>query len=225
MKPRIVGTDNIQFKGIHKGMAFGKHNGAYYYSKEIEQNIIPNVATDRPWDTLGMRGVGSQDRAIVFLHHNLDPDKTYDWLKRYRDLVLVVSNKEVYKWAKSVGYKVIFLPLSVDVEYVEKFKTKKTKNACYAGNKWKFKEKDLTKYIPDGVDFPPADLERDKLLEFIAPYKRCYCIGRCAIEARILGCEILKCDHRYEPEDFFILDNKDAAKILQKYLNKIDNLK
>ena len=47
----------------------GRYNGAYFYSKEIRKNIIPNVKTDRNWDTLGMHGVGSLDHAIVFIHH------------------------------------------------------------------------------------------------------------------------------------------------------------
>lgn len=225
MKEHIIDTGDIQFRGLQKGMQSGKHNGAYYYSLEIVKNIIPNVKTDRPWDTLGIKGVKSQSNAIVFLHHNIHPSINYAWLSRYKNLVLVTSNHMVEKWAKTVGYKTIYLPLSVDVEYVKQFKTKKTKDSCYSGNKWKFKTEDLKKYVPDGVDYPPKDLEREELLKFIAPYKKCYCIGRCAIEAQILGCKVMKCDHRYEPSDFPVLDNKDAAKILQKELDRIDGRK
>lgn len=206
-------------------MQGGKHNGAYYYSLEIVKNIIPNVKTNRPWDTLGMKAVGSQSNAIVFLHHNIHPATTYAWLAKYRNLVLVTSNHMVENWARTKGYKTVFLPLSVDVDYVKQFKTKKTKEACYSGNRWKFKDADLAKYVPADVDYPPKDLEREELLKFIAPYKKCYCIGRCAIEAQILGCKIMKCDHRYEPDDFPVLDNRDAAKILQRELDIIDNIK
>lgn len=225
MKGHIIDTNDTQFLGLQKSMKNGKHNGAYYYSLEIVKNIIPNVVTNRPWDTLGMRGVGSQSRSIVFLHHNIRPAQNYAWLQKYRNLVLVTSNHMVEKWAKTVGYKTIFLPLSVDVEYVKQFETKKTKDACYAGNRWKFKDEDLKKYVPDDVDYPPADLERDELLKFIAPYKEVYAVGRCAIEAQVLGAKVLKCDHRYEPGDFPVLDNKEAAKILQRELDKIDNRK
>ena len=225
MKGHIIDTTDKQYIGLQIGMPKGQHNGVNYYSLEIVKNIIPNVKTDRPWDTIGMRGVGSLDRAIVFLHHNIHPSKNYSWLSKYNDQILVTSNRMVEEWAKTTGRKVIFLPLSVDVEYVEQFKAEKTKDACYSGNRWKFKDADLAKYVPDGVDYPPEDLEREELLKFIAPYKKCYCIGRCAIEAKILDCEIMKCDHRYEPDDFPVLDNKDAAKILQKKLDIIDNVK
>lgn len=220
----IIDTSNrkyIDYKKIFFANGRGAHNGAYYYSKEIVKNIIPNVHTDRPWDTLGMKAIGSKDHAIVFIHSNIEPAKNYAWLKKYDDLVLVVSSEHAYNWAKDTGYKTIFLPLSVDVEYVKQFKSKKVKDACYAGNKWKFKKTDLEKYIPDGVDFPPDDIEREDLLKFIAPYKKVYAVGRCAIEAKILGAKVLKCDHRYDPADFEVLDNKEAAKILQKELNNI----
>lgn len=225
MKRRIIDTTDKQYIGLRKCLANGRHNGAYYYSLEIVKNIIPNIKTDRPWDTLGVRGVGSINRAIVFLHHNICPSKNYSWLSKYDDQILVTSNRMVEKWAKTIGRKVIFLPLSVDVEYVKQFKTEKTKDACYSGNRWKFKDADLAKYVPDGVDYPPKDLEREELLKFIAPYRKCYCIGRCAIEAQILGCEVMKCDHRYKPSDFPVLDNKDAAKILQEELDRIDGRK
>lgn len=220
----IIDTDCRKYKDCEKNFfanGKGAYNGTYYYSKEIVENIIPLVKTDRPWDTLSMKALGSKDRAIAFLHSNINLDETYAWLKKYNDLVLVASSKNAYDWGVSSGYKTIFLPLSVDIKYVEQFKTDKTKNACYSGNRWKFKEEDLAKYVPDGVDFPPENIEREELLKFIAPYNKCYCVGRCAIEAKILGCEVLKCDHRYEPDDFKILDNKDAAKILQKELDKI----
>lgn len=225
MKGHVIDTTDKQYISLQKCLSKGRHNGTYYYSLEIVKNIIPNVKTDRPWDTLGMRGVGSINRAIVFLHHNIHPSKNYSWLSKYDDQILVTSNRMVEKWAKTISRKVIFLPLSVDVEYVEQFKMKKTKDACYSGNRWKFKDADLAKYVPDGVDYPPEDLEREELLKFIAPYKKCYCIGRCAIEAQILGCEVMKCDNRYEPSDFPVLDNKDAAKILQEELDRIDGRK
>ena len=57
----------------------------------------------------------------------------------------------------------------------------------------------------------------------MAEYRRVYAVGRCAIEAKCLGCEVLPFDPRYpDPELWQVLDNKDAAAILQKELEKID---
>lgn len=224
---RIIDTTHPNYKAYckvfhHNGEGF--HNGAYYYSLEIVKNIIPNVLTNRPWDTLGMKFMGSYDHAIVFLHNNKNPEATYGWLSRYKDLVYVCSSETSLNWAsKQENGHAIFIPLSVDVKYIKQFKTKKTKDACYAGNRWKFKEKDLAKYIPEGVDFPPKDLPREELLKFIAPYKICYAIGRAAIEAKVLGCEVKNCDSRYENTDWKVVDNFQAAMLLQEKLDCLDD--
>lgn len=202
----------------------GAHNGAYYYSQEIVKNIIPNVKTKRPWDTMGMKFLRSADHAIVFLHHNLKPEVNYRWLLKYDDLILVCSSDVTYGWAKQQPHcHAVFLPLSIDTEYVEQFKAEKTKNACYAGNKWAFKLPDLKKYIPDGVDFPPKNLPREELLKFVAPYKVCYAVGRSALEAKCLGCTIKVCDSRYPDTSFWeVLSNQNAAVLLQKALDDIE---
>lgn len=225
--PRIIDADNPNYiaycKNYHQN-GKGAHNGAYYYSQEIVKNIIPNVKTDRPWDTLGMKFAYAGDHSIVFLHHNLNHDTVYRWLRRFKDLVYVCSVKQTYEWAKQQpNGHAIFLPLSVDTEYVSQFKTKKTKGACYAGNKWAFKLPDLKKYVPKGVNFPPENLPREELLKFIAPYKECYAVGRTAIEAKCLGAIIKVCDHRYpDPNLWEVIDNLEAAKILQKELDALD---
>lgn len=224
MSEIISHTDTVKYKAIRSTLSSGQHNGAYYYSKEIVKNIIPYVKTNRPWDTLGIRGCGSADHAIVFLHHNLNWDRVYNWLRNYEDLVLVCSAEPTYEWAKRQrNAEAIFLPLSIDVEYVSQFKRPKTKGACYAGNLWKFKEKDIEKFIPEGVDFFEPNLTREQLLKKIAPYQQCYAVGRTALEAKVLGCEILVCDSRYPDPTFWqVLDNKDAAEILQEELDKVE---
>lgn len=221
----IIGIDNVQYRAYRKTFAGGKHNGAYYYAKEIEENIVPLVKTDRNWDLLGMKFTQHYSHSIVFIHHCLDWDRVYPWLAKLKDPILVVSTYPTLEWAQSKGYKAIFLPLSVDVEYVKKFSAKKTKNACYAGNRWAFKKEQEDKHLPKDLDFPPADLERDDLLRFMAPYKKCYAIGRCALEAMVLGCKIMPflMDRYPDPKYWKILDNRDAAKILQDELNKIDS--
>ena len=135
------------------------------------------------------------------------------------------STIPTYEWAKTIeGAHPVFLPLSIDIEYVSQFKTEKTKRACYAGNRWAFKREDENKNIPDYVDFPPPNLPREELLKLIAQYEELYAIGRCALEGICLGCKIKPFYHVYpEPAYWKLLDNSDAAKLLQKALDQIDD--
>lgn len=225
--PKIIDTTNpnyVAYRRIFHPNGSGAHNGAYYYSQEIVKNIIPNVQTWRPWDTLGMKHLRSLDHAIVFMHHNLNHDRVYSWLKQYKDLVYVCSTNTTLEWAsKQHNGHAILLPLSIDTEYVSQFRTEKTKEACYAGNLWKFKKPDIAKYVPEGTDFPPKNIPREELLKFIAPYKVCYAIGRTAIEASALGCDVRNCDSRYEGVSWQVLSNQEAAQILQNHLDMLDN--
>lgn len=222
----LIGVANPQYQAYRKVFAKGKHNGAYYYAKEIERSIVPHVKTKRNWDLLGMRMTKHFNRSIIFIHHCLDWDRVYSWLKNYSDFVLVVSTWPTYEWAQSKGYKTIFLPLSIDVNYVSQFKTEKTKRACYAGNRWAFKREQEEKNIPKYVEFPPSDMDREELLKFIAQYKELYAVGRCALEGLVLGCKIkpFLMDRYPDPSYWKVLDNKDAAVMLQKELDKIDGV-
>lgn len=223
---KIIDTTHpnyVTYKKLFMPKGKGAHNGAFYYSQEIVKNIIPNVKTQRPWDTMGMKMMRSVDHAIVFLHHCLDWDRVYSWLDRYKDQIFVCSTQPTYEWALSKKKKAIFLPLSIDVEYVKQFQSQKTKRACYAGNRWAFKREDEDKNIPDYVDFPPPNMPREEMLKFISEYRELYAIGRCALEGLALGCEIKPFYHVYpDPSYWKLLDNKDAAKILQRELNRID---
>lgn len=224
--PKIIDTTDpnyIAYCKVHHHNNRGHFNGAYYYSKEIVKNIIPNVQTNRPWDTLGMRFLRTKDRSIVFLHHNLHHEKVYSWLRRYNDLVLVCATPATLAWAKTVeNSHAIFLPLSVDVDYVKQFRTEKTKDTCYMGNRWSFKRKYEAK-LPPNVDFPPPNIPREELLKWIAPYKKVYAIGRCAIEARVLGAEILPFyDPFPDPNYWKVVSNQEAAQLLQKALDLLD---
>lgn len=193
-----------------------KYNGAFYYSQEIVENIIPEIETDRNWITVNLRGVGC-DHAIVFIHNNLHPEN-YDWLKKYKDLVLVCGIPETVEKVEHIG-KAIYLPLSVDVEHVKQFRVEeKTKGAAFVGRPAKRRGIDL----PDGIDIL-ENMERDKLLEAMAQYDTIYAVGRCAIEAKILKCKLKAYDPRYpKVSRWKPLDNKDAAKMLQKELDHID---
>lgn len=195
----------------------GQFNGCYYYSQEIVKNIIPNVKTKRDWNTIGRDVKGMRDGMIVFLHDNLSPWH-YDWLKNYNDLVLVCSSEYT---AKSVQYwgNAFVLPMSIDTEYVKQFRTKKTKDTCFVGNVWV--KENAHQAIPNNVDFF-SSLPREELLKEVAKYKKCYAIDRCAQECQVLGCELLPLKVSYHCDSFDVLDNRDAAKILQAKLDEID---
>lgn len=202
-------------------LGYGKYNGAYYYSKEIVNNIIPKVKTDRPWVTINVPGY-CYDHAIVFMHRNVGIDERYGWMSAYKDLILVCSVKETCKAVEKFG-KPIFLPLSIDIKYVEKFKKDvHDKEMAWAGNRWSFKNDDLEKYLPkSGVDFL-SNVPREEMLERMSRYKKIYAVGRCAIEAKVLGCEVGVCDSRFpNPSIWKVMDNTKAAKKLQKELNKL----
>ena len=48
----IIDHTHPDYVAKWKTLGEDKYNGAYYYSKEIVKNIIPNVKTDRNWITI-----------------------------------------------------------------------------------------------------------------------------------------------------------------------------
>ena len=57
----------------------------------------------------------------------------------------------------------------------------------------------------------------------MAEYEAIYAVGRCALEGLALGCNILPYDNRFpDPSVWKLLDNLEAAKILQEKLDEID---
>ncbi len=193
-----------------------KWNGAFYYSKEIVKNIIPQVKTDRAWLTVNTYNPDEiPDGCIVFIHNNKNP-QNYNWLSGKKGLVLVCGIRGTMEKVAHLGSP-IYLPLSVDISYVEKFKREKDREAAFVGRHSK-----QTIYLPGGIDYI-QDMPRKQLLAEMARYKKVYAVGRCAIEAKILGCDVLPYDNRFpDPSIWKILDNSEAAKILQERLDEID---
>lgn len=216
----IIDHDHPQFRKRWMQCTENKYNGAFYYSKEIVQNIIPRIETDRNWVTINIQGVGA-NHAIVFIHNNLHPEN-YNWLKYYgyTDLVLVCGIPETCEKVERFG-RPIYLPLSIDTEYIEQFrKAEKTKEAAIVGRKSKVEK--YRKDLPDGVDVL-FGMKRQALLPRMADYKKIYAVGRTAIEARALGCEVLPYDPRFpDPSRWGVIDNREAAAILQRRLDEID---
>ena len=193
----------------------GRHNGAYYYSVEIVENIIPKISTDRSWLTINAVDAPVPNGAIVFIHNNKYP-MIYDWLKNKKDLILVCGIPETCEKIKHLGTP-IYLPLSIDVEYVKQFRAKKTRDVCYAGRASKKMN------IPEGTDLIQG-VSRQELLERMARYRSVYAVGRTALEAKVLQCKILPYDDRFpDVKRWQVIDNSEAADMLQLELNKIDN--
>lgn len=210
----IYGTESPQFKELMKGRSEAR-NGAYWYAREIESNIAPLVDTERDWVLLNVRGMCT-DHAIVFIHNNLYPDH-YSWLSQYDDLVLVCGIPETVVNVAHLG-TAVYLPLSIDVEHVAQFRREKDRRVCYAGRRSKLGGK----RFPRKVDMLTG-LNRDDLLRELARYRQCYAVGRCALEAKALGCEVLPYDPRFPDPSFWqVLDNRDAASMLQGILDVID---
>ena len=206
----IFGTDSPEYRRVWKALGDHRWNGAYYYAKEIEANVVPRVATDRPW-VLVDAGV-CWDRSIVFVHDNLNPGR-YEWLSRFEDLVLVCGVPETVPKVAHLG-RAVYLPLSVDVEYVETFRRKRRRGTCYAGRAMK-----PTCDMPSWVT-AIGGVPRPEFLRRMARFRYAYAVGRCAIEARVLGLDVLPYDPRYpDPERWQVVDNAEAAATLQRILD------
>lgn len=204
-----------------RALGENKYNGAYYYSKEIVKNIIPNVKTDRNWITIRLKEMTDHpDHSIIFIHNNRNPNY-YEYLKDYKDCVLVCGLPSTAENLRFFSDKIIYLPISIDVEAVEKYKVKnKTKEIAYAGRRSKLEY--MNNRVPK--DTPVlCGMPQSKLLREMAKYKKIYASGRTALQAKVLGCEVLPHETNFPDSTFWqVLDNKDAAKILQKELDKID---
>lgn len=211
----IISHEHRKYIQKHGNIGKGRYNGAYYYSQEICRYIIPFVNTDRNWITINIPNIGVE-HSIVFIHNNLHPEN-YDWLSKYNDLILVCGVPETVEKVSHLG-KAIYLPLSVKVSEVEKFRCKKTEEVCYVGRKGKRID----------IPFPTCThfiegLPREQLLRRVAKYRKAYSIGRCAIECMILGCEILPYDERFpDPSVWKVIDSSEAAEMLQKKIDEVD---
>ena len=214
----IIDHDNRHYRYKWNRMGTARFNGAFYYSKEIVKNIIPNVVTDRNWMTVNMQGIGV-DHSIVFVHNNLHPER-YEWLRKFDDVVLVCSLKETCERVAHIG-RPIYLPLSIDVKAVRQFRLKKEDRhgIAFAGRP--------EKRTLDGIVLPQVDIienkPRQEFLKTMAHYEFIFAVGRTAIEAKALGCRLLPYDRRFPKTSVWkVLDNRDAAKILQERLDETD---
>lgn len=224
-KKMIFNHENQIYVDARAKIGQSRWNGAFYYSVEICDRIIPKVKTDRSWITVNFKNKRAAcDHAIVFVHNHRNCPECYEWLTDFDDLVFVCSEKADMPKLEKLGrdhgksWKCILLPLSVDVEYVKKFRKPKTKDTAFCGRK----QRQEGQAFPPGTDFI-CNVPREQLLSRMAEYRKVYATDRCAIEALILGCEILPFDPKHpDPTYWKVLDNLEAAKMLQRELDKID---
>lgn len=219
----IIDHNHPGYVELRKKIGKGKHNGCYYYSKEIVENIIPRIKTNRGWNTVGRDLDGMCDGMIVFLHDNSTP-WNYEWLHKYKDLVLVCSSEYTKESVKYSGHTIL-LPMSIDVRYVRQFRAPKTKDICFVGNRWVKDNlspagRKLIKTLKP--DFLTA-LPREELLKKLAEYEFAMAIDRCALEAIALGCKLTPIETRYHCDEVGrLVDNREAAVILQHELDLIE---
>ena len=213
---RVISHNHPRYRKRLEEIGDGRYNGAFYYSQEICRFMIPTIKTDRNWITVNIPGVGT-DHAIVFVHNNLHPEH-YDHLAKYKDLILVCGIEETTIKVARLGTPIL-LPLSVDLEEVRRYAREKTKGVAFVGRGAKRNGIDL----PRGIDYIEG-LPRTELLQTMAQYQAVYAVGRTAIEAKALGCEVLPYDPRYpDPGLWEVLDSRKAAEILQEKLSAIDH--
>ena len=220
----IIDHNHPLYKAKWKLLGDNRYNGAYYYSKEIVKNIIPNVKTDRNWVTIRLPEMTDHpDHAIVFIHNNRNPNY-YSYLKEYKDCILVCGLPRTVENMRFYSDKVIYLPLSIDVDSVIKYRVqKKTKEMAFAGRLIKI-SKAYHAPVPKECDILTG-MTQSRLLKEMTKYKKIYATGRTAIQARCLNCEIGVHDPNFPDPDFWqVVDNKEAAKMLQNQLNRIDSL-
>ena len=206
----IISHENKEYKPPYE-------NGANIYSQLICKYFIPNITTDRNWVTINIGK--AYDHSIVFIHSNLNTAKKYKYLEKYKDLVLICSHKSTCKAVENLG-KTIYLPLSVDVDYIKQFDNHvHDKNACYAGRKGKNGSDQLK-----NVDYL-SGIPHEELLYRMSQYKYVYAVGLTAIEAKILGCNVLPYDDRFpDPIVWKVRDIHTMIPKLQAILDVIDNV-
>lgn len=220
----IIDHNHPLYKAKWKTLGDNRWNGAYYYSQEIVKYFIPNVKTDRNWVTIRLNDMTVHpDHAIVFIHNNRNPNY-YEYLRNYKDCILVCSLWNTVANLQLIGgpEKVIYLPLSVRVKNVERYRVKeKTKEMAFAGRMVKI-SKHYHAPVPKECDIL-SGMPQYRLLQEMAKYKKIYATGRTAIQAKILGCEIGVHDQRFpDPSVWKVIDSLDAAKMLQREIDKID---
>ena len=220
----VYGTKSDRYISWRKSVVKGVHNGAYYYAKEIEDLILPKIKGNILIVTAGgtlYKSNDIPDGSVIVCHDNQNPKNAYSKMFK-KDILWICSKESTVKKLKKYGEKAVYVPLSIDTEYVKKFKRKKTKDIAYVGNAWAFKREYLNS-LPDDIE-QLSGMPRESLLKEMAKYKRVIAEGRCFMEAEVLGakCEIPKYDNpKIGAITRTVLDSRDAVKYWREVLEPI----
>lgn len=185
----IVGTQAERFKAWHSTQGVTRFNGAYYYAQEIDNIILPKIDLNLFIVTVGatlLLPYQVPNGAVIICHDNRTTRRSYGHLFS-KKILWVCSKQSTVDALKSYGEKAVYIPLSIDFDYVKKFKSKKTEDAAFVGNPWGFK-KDYLSSLPKDVK-QLNGMARDTLLTEMSKYKRVIAEGRCLMEAQVLGCK------------------------------------
>jgi len=221
----IISTKSPEYIKARNALKSGKFNGAYYYAREIEEIMLPLLKTDRNVFTIHVPNIGI-DNALIWAHSNIQLESVYNHWHKYKDLVFIVSQKQTYDKLICLfpNDKIIYLPLSIDFSYLDKFKYMgQRKGSVYFGNVWAERHSIFEK-IPKSVN-RLHDVPRKRGLEIIARAETVYACGRCYLESLYLnpkGTIHVKPD--YATDDLVLIDTHEAVKLLQKELDKIENI-
>lgn len=220
---KILGTKNpIYHRWMSRGLE-GSHNGAHYYAKEIEDLILPNIQSNAFVVTAGgsIQPRKVPDGCVFVCHHNVMPVEVYGEFFD-RGILWVCSKPSTVDKLRAAGEKVVYIPLSIDTQYVEKFKAEKTRDIAFVGNFWNFK-KNYIDSLPLNVHHV-GGLPREDLLREMAKYKTVIAEGRCNMEAQVLGCEVELPDYNRPSIDVIpreVLDSRDAIPLWRAVLSQI----
>jgi len=183
----VVGTNTKRFKSWYSQQGIKRNNGSYWYARELEDIILPEVDLHLFIVTAGAslyKPYEVPDGAAIVCHDNRTSKKSYGRFFN-KNILWVCSKHSTVENMQSYGERAAYVPLSIDTQYVKQFKRKKTKDIAYVGNAWAFKKDYLDSLPKDVVQL--SDLERDALLREMAKYKRVIAEGRCLMEAQVLG--------------------------------------
>lgn len=212
-----------EYLRARRRLSRGKFNGALFYSKEIVESFIPNIETDYHWQTINHQK--APDHCIVFVHSNNALGR-YDYLLKYKDIILVCSTNHSVSQLQKRGHKqVIYVPLSIDTDYLDKFKCEQKNGTVACGNVWAFTQSMKDFFRLNKIKHY-HDIPRVSLLEIIGKSEKVFAIGRTAMEAIYLGAEVIQPEKEYPVEKYdTYFSQSDAIKIMQKELDKLKALK